>query len=433
MMRRLRDVFVLGICGVACVVFSANIALKVNRKAAEIEVVEAGLPVIEITLGETTLTEIHAGSKDTKYGGNSLSITVGADTAEYSGVEIKGRGNSTWTQPKRPYQIKFQNKVELLGMGKAKKWVLLANALDASQLRNDIAFYLERMLGEDYALTGEFVELHVNGENLGVYFVTPKVEIGKSRIDLRDTMGILVELDNLHVYEGGCYMTAQGNCLIVSDVVTADEAEVAMESFIEQFNLLEAAALQGDYRAVTEIADVEGLAKYYLLEEFTVNPDAYNSSYYFYRDGPDDKIHVAAGWDFDNAMGNRMWQWDYIEDFYSPLKTQVQRALAFGGELHSAGTGKLDGTAGNKVISRLMYYLTDIPEFARLVREIFVGRMQGKKNELLNYVARRAQMADEAIRADNQRWERDDFDEEMRWLRWWIEMRYDYFEQKYGA
>lgn len=431
---RLRKIFALAVMAVVCVFFGVNVWWKIQDVTDEEKVARvAGLPVMEITLNGITLTEIHDGEKSVKYGGNALTLTTGEEITEYANVEIKGRGNSTWGVPKRPYQIKFQDKVALLGMDKAKKWVLLANAFDASEMRTDVAFYLERMLGAEYALSGEFVKLRVDGEDLGVYFVTPKMEIDKSRIDLRDPLGILVEVDNLHAQTDECWRTRQGNCLVVSDVVNEDEVGVAMTSFVELFSKFEEAAEKGDYETVSELVDLEGLAKYYLLEEFTVNPDAYNTSYYFYRDGLDDKIHVGPGWDFDYALGNRAWRWGYAEDFHSPLKTQVQRLMAFGGELHDAATGELHGYDGNLTITRMMYYLMDMPEFYKLVRETFVGMMQGKKMELLSYVESRLVMAGGEIRKDNKLWGRDDFDEEIEWLFWWLETRYDYFEQVYGA
>ena len=55
-------------------------------------------------------------------------------------MKIKGRGNSTWWQGgigrpdnmKKPFQIKFGDKTEVLNMPKDKKWVLLAEISDIS-------------------------------------------------------------------------------------------------------------------------------------------------------------------------------------------------------------------------------------------------------------------------------------------------------------
>lgn len=45
------------------------------------------------------------------------------------GIEIKGRGNMSWSYSKKPYKIKLNSKVDMFGMGKNKHWVLLANFL----------------------------------------------------------------------------------------------------------------------------------------------------------------------------------------------------------------------------------------------------------------------------------------------------------------
>ena len=67
-------------------------------------------------------------------------------------MQLKGRGNTTFLKEKMPFQIKFPEKVDLFGMGKSKKWILLANYYDSTEVRNSVAFYIERLLGEKYAL-----------------------------------------------------------------------------------------------------------------------------------------------------------------------------------------------------------------------------------------------------------------------------------------
>ena len=58
-----------------------------------------------------------------------------------AGVNIKGRGNSTWALPQKPYRLKFNEKVSLLDEPADKSWVLLANYYDKTQLRNQLAFF----------------------------------------------------------------------------------------------------------------------------------------------------------------------------------------------------------------------------------------------------------------------------------------------------
>lgn len=138
----------------------------------EPEELEVSLPRIDIILNGVTLEEINAGEKGVVYEGESLSITINEITSQYEDVSIKGRGNSTWSQAKKPYQIKLDSKNDLLGLGKSRNWILLTNIFDDSVLRNDTAFFIEKMLDERYALNGEYVELYVDNEYVGLYYLT---------------------------------------------------------------------------------------------------------------------------------------------------------------------------------------------------------------------------------------------------------------------
>ena len=109
-------------------------------------------------------------------------------------VKIKGRGNSTWTFPKKPYKIKFDEKVSLLGEPADKEWVLLANYPDKTSLRNKTAFEMGRMSSLDYTCRTHFVELVLNGEYCGTYQLGEQLKIAKHRVDVGDD-GFLLEVD----------------------------------------------------------------------------------------------------------------------------------------------------------------------------------------------------------------------------------------------
>ena len=49
-------------------------------------------------------------------------------------------------------------------MGKAKKWVLLANSSDDSLLKNYIAFSLAQNLNSQYSIHCQYVDLWIGGE-----------------------------------------------------------------------------------------------------------------------------------------------------------------------------------------------------------------------------------------------------------------------------
>src|SRR5690606_15429476 len=84
-------------------------------------------------------------------------------------LEIRGRGNSTWSWPKKPYKLKLEDSEPLLGMPKSKHWVLLANYADKTLMRNDIAFMFGKSIGMEYTPRAKYAEVTMNDAYQGVY------------------------------------------------------------------------------------------------------------------------------------------------------------------------------------------------------------------------------------------------------------------------
>ena len=99
-------------------------------------------------------------------------------------LEIRGRGNSTWDWPKKPYRLKLTDSTSLLGMPASKHWVLLANYADKTLIRNDIAFMFGKSLEMEYTPRTRHVELTFNGEYQGVYQLVEHLRIAKDRVNI---------------------------------------------------------------------------------------------------------------------------------------------------------------------------------------------------------------------------------------------------------
>ncbi|MBR6255277.1 MAG: CotH kinase family protein, partial [Clostridiales bacterium] len=143
---------------------------------------ESNLPVIYIN------TENGQGiTNKTTYIPATMEIRNSEDpTKDYSGtIQIKDRGNSSWIWPKKPYKIKLDSKADLLGMGSNKHWVLLANYLDESLLRNTMAFRLAEQMGVP-AMQTTWVDVILNGEYAGNYQLCEQIRVGKERVDIFD-------------------------------------------------------------------------------------------------------------------------------------------------------------------------------------------------------------------------------------------------------
>ena len=318
----------------------------------------------------------------------------------------------------------------MLNLNKAKKWILLANYLDRSHLRNNIAFYLEKMLDEPYSLSGNYVELYVDDYYLGLYFLTEKIEIDKYSINLQDPLGIIVELDNIYGGSKDIHIrTSNNDYIALYDTVNEDLEEPAIKHFVTNFNNLESAVKEQDYSKISSIIDVDSFAKYFLLSEFTINPDAYSSSFFLYKDGEKDKIHAGPGWDFDIGFGNREWNNTEVDysPFYSPFESTIIKD-----QIPTENT-PVELTDYLKSISTIIYDLLDIPEFSTRVREIYQSTLSGKGDELLNYIRNQADYIRDAVYRDQARWKYDtDFNKEVDYLIDWVTKRYQHFEETYG-
>lgn len=279
-------------------------------------VLQSDLPGVYITLNGTTLDEIHA-DKDEKYEGNSFSLMDPAseyDLEVEKSVEIKGRGNSTWTcYDKKGYQIKFDDKTNVMGMGKAKKWVLLANAGDDSMMRTQLVYRMADNLGMTYVPSFRYVDLWIDGEYRGTYMLGEKAEIGSSRLDLQEDTGALFEHDEAFYQEEDywLYSTMLEKHFVMKEIneeedeyiqAAMDDFGAAVDNFVSY--LYSTPAWQITLDNLSAMIDVDSFAKYYLVNEYTLNQESFATSFYWYKDGPDDVIHLGPIWDFDTCMGN---------------------------------------------------------------------------------------------------------------------------------
>ena len=412
-------VLVVVLC-LVCMVLFVGWMVKLGMDGSERVVNEGDLPKLELYLNDVTLDEFKNGEKETKYTGNVLRVDDNGRIFAFDNVEIKGRGNSTWTQVKKPFQIKFGQKEDLLGLGRAKTWILLANIFDDSHVRNDVAYKIAEMLQMPFTGRGKFVELSVDGEWQGLYYLTNKVEISKNSVDIRDDYGVLFELDNLWAGEEG-YETSGGDRLVLKDAVFEGDSAMLAEAvgdFLQDYEALEKAVVEGDFERASELIDMDSFVKYYLISEFSVDPDAYASSFYMYKNGLEDKIYAGPVWDYDFAFGNKKWYPEAEEGVYSPFRTMVRKDITMSG--------------AEEGYSKLMYYLMDMPGFREIVARVFSEQMSGRKNELLYYIYKMASKIHYVAIADGVHWGEENFNKEVTYLLEWVADRFDYFERIYG-
>ena len=263
----------------------------------------ASVPLVSIN----TENVLPVNSKD-EYINAEIKITSDNPDHELTtSLKIRGRGNSTWGFPKKPYQIKFDDKEDILGMPKDKKWILLANYSDKTMLRNELGFELGRLSNLDWTPESHFIELSINDDYLGLYQITQKIEDTSNRVDL-GSEGYLLEVDQLSRLDDDDVYFETANYLfnIKEPKLTLDDEDFL---FIKNYIELTESVLLGDnfmdpLEGYTKYIDVNSFIDWYLINEIAKNNDAkfHTSVYMNYK--PEEKLQMGPIWDFDIGFGN---------------------------------------------------------------------------------------------------------------------------------
>ncbi len=235
---------------------------------------------------------------------------IDAEGGEYITIvdgesEIKIRGNSTSSADKKPYNIKLSSKTDVFGMGKNKKWCLLANCYDKTLIRNIAVFDFAEMAGVPYTPDYRVVDVYVNGELGGCYLLTDAIEVGSTRVDIdTDNNEFLLELDHNPPDEDCQYFNSP-----VYDIPFAinepekEDLTNAQYSYVTDLVRKAENALAGNsYSEVVKYFDIESLVNFYITLEFFKNIDVNTSSTRFHVKGG--KIYGGPVWDFDLSSGN---------------------------------------------------------------------------------------------------------------------------------
>ena len=232
---------------------------------------------------------------------------------------IEGRGNSTWHEPKKPYNIKLDKKKSILGMHKSKQWVLLANAYwDRTQMHNAIAYEMARQTDYAWVQDGRFIELIFNGKHQGLYYLCEKIRIEEGRIDI----SIMDESDTIPgKMNGGFFLEtafAPEDRVFQTDYFNKTDAgnplywhikkpeetlqNIQLEYIKSEMDNLEKLLLDdsevesGSYR---NLLDIESVINWMLVNEVAVNQETLNPSNLFVYKDKGGILKFGPPWDFD--------------------------------------------------------------------------------------------------------------------------------------
>ncbi len=313
----------------------------------------SGIPTFFVQTQSGSVKSIHS-SKQLSESGKIL-IMDSRGRSYFEGIidEIHCRGNSSFDKTeKKSYTISLNKSMDLFEMGKAKKWLLIANAFDDTLVRNASAFFIAELLKLPYTPKFQYVDVYINGNFVGNYLLSEKVEIGKNRVNIRNLEKEVVSLNkNCNLADTDFFMEQQGRLFSTKGYHIEKEPEDISGGYLLELETSDRYGLEASgfltsrmqpvvfaspkyasYNQVSYIAglyqdfedavfsadgsspytgkmyyeyiDVDSFARKYLLEELVKNLDASFTSQYIYKydDSISSKFYAGPCWDYDKSI-----------------------------------------------------------------------------------------------------------------------------------
>ena len=287
-------------------------------------------------------------------------------TPDSSGMcAIKGRGNSTWSQAKKPYNLKLRSDNSLLGMDKCSKLSLISNYWDSSQMRQYYGFEMAERLGLAYTPQTRFVNVYLNGRYHSLCLLTQRINVDGGTVKITDldekndranrgsgdpdpvvmdtdedgnealayafgkepadlTGGYVIEFDSRYDKEDCWFETETRHMVFKSPQMPSVGEYEYMSGYVrEAEKALFAGAVVDENgeaaedvfdetdgvnpdtgKSVWDYFDMDSWARMYLVQDFTVQSDDEYYSFFFYKEAGNPLLYCGPIWDFDLCLGN---------------------------------------------------------------------------------------------------------------------------------
>lgn len=366
-----------------------------NRQVQkELVFVKTGqMPVLYIDVRSGNMDYIHHEKGNEETGSMRLYDDTGKLLCSDALQKIKGRGNTTWFADKKPYNLVLSTEKNLLGLGKAQRWILLAEGFtDSINIRNKIVYDFAASAGLAYSPECRWVELYLNGEYAGLYLLSERNEVHENRVDISGDGHFLVSLEfKYRLQEAGhpYICTDTGQTLRIHSMQLNNWELDSIWQSVENALTSENGIDPVSGKSWKDLIDMDSWARKYLLEEMFGNGDGGSLSQFFYRRGndPEGKIYAGPVWDYDMAMGGYdVWLKHYTNYF---VMDRLEKEKGYGNPWFQSLYRK--------------------PEFRSLVEELyeteFLPLMERLQSEGLDAYY---EYAEDAHRSDGIRWGTDE-------------------------
>lgn len=366
-----------------------------------------GVPQIYIT----TENGVPIDSKD-----NYVKATLKIDGAGlYEGYEgptsIKGRGNSTWGYPKKPYRLKLDKKSNLLGLSAEKDWILLANWNDPTLMLTAVAFKNAQLLKMPFTNHAIPVDVTINGVYAGNYTFTEQKEVEDNRINIGDD-GWWLELDS-YFDEPFEFRSAKYNLPVMIhnpelDKIPAADAQTQLTAIRTDFENLEQLVYDASFpnNNYLNYFDDSAFVNYWMVYDLCLNEEINHpkSTYMYKMKGG--KYCMGPVWDFDWAFG---YEGTYTH-FSNPSKELIWNSTQ----------------PGTQFFGKIM----QDPALRKLYRNLWVQFKAEKYPELLKYIDDYAAAIKDSYVRDHAKWNTgpNDLPGDVHRMKSWLNTRVAYID-----
>lgn len=257
--------------------------------------------------------------------------------------EYQFKDSDKWN--KKAYRVKADSNLQVAeNMNPHSEWMLMPwnSDTELGYLRNITGHELSRLLEMDWTPSELPVELVVNGDYLGLYFLVESIAPGETRVNVDHFSQFETAPGSLHNH----IVRIDGESVVADNTVSAQYKIAATQPVTVYFTSeahdysasgdfaaqVQREAYKADFsRDITElnaamcemgstpkgsswntVIDAESLAKYFILNELMDDPGAFRRNMYAYRnvtkcDGTNDDVRWKFGpvWDFSESFSSK--------------------------------------------------------------------------------------------------------------------------------
>ena len=269
--------------------------------------VDTGLPVVVVNTASPV-------NSKTQYVSGTVKIqgAGGYEGLAEMSCQMRGRGNTTWTWPKKPYLLRLEEKQHIFGMHKHRRWVLLANFMDRTLMRNLVSMHVASMTSLEWSPGCVPVELVLNGKHVGSYLLIEQVRVDNHRVDITEmtpsdnsgdavTGGYLLELD-FH-YDNEMQWKDHNIPFSVKypdpDEITSQQKNYIKGYISEVSNVIYGSDFADPEKGYAKYLDVDSFIDYWIVYEVMGNHELGNPGSVFMHKDRGGLLVAGPCWDFD--------------------------------------------------------------------------------------------------------------------------------------